>query len=86
MDLVLKTRAIHKLRPNTEWTLDENEGLVFITQGIKVPTEAEIEAAAEEVLADDLAKAEAKAQAKASAEAKLSALGLSSDELTALLS
>lgn len=85
MDLILKTRAIHKLRPNTEWILDENKGLSFITEGIEVPTDAEIEQAMTEVLADDATKAQAKAEAKASAKAKLAALGLDADEISALL-
>jgi hypothetical protein len=86
MNLILTTRAIHKLRPGTEWILDENTGLKFIDESIKVPTNAEIAQAIEEVLADDEAKAEAKANAKASAEAKFAALGLTADEIAALLS
>ena len=81
MDLILKTRAIHKLRPSTQWILDEHKGLSFITEGIEVPTDAEIEQVAEEILADDAAKAQAKADAKASAQAKLAALGLSAEEI-----
>jgi hypothetical protein len=86
MDLILKTRAIYKLRPGTEWTLDEHKGLSFITEGIEVPTDAEIEQAAEEILADDAAKAQAKTEAQASGKAKLAALGLDADEISALIS
>lgn len=86
MDLILKTRALYKLRPNTEWTLDEHKGLNFITKGVEVPTDDEIDEAVKEIIADDLAKAKAKADALASAEAKLKALGLNADELKALLS
>jgi len=84
MDLILHTRAIHKLRPNTEWTLDENNGLVFITPDIKNPTEAEITQAIKEIKsADEQAEAD-KLAAKQSAQAKLAALGLTADEIAAL--
>ena len=85
MDLILQTRAIHKLRPNTEWTLDENNGLTFITPNITKPTEVEItQAMAEIESADEQAKAD-KLAAKQSAQAKLAALGLSADEVTAII-
>jgi hypothetical protein len=85
MDLILKTRAIHKLRPNTEWILCENNGLTFKDSTVTKPTDAEIEQAAKEILADDAAKAKAKEDNKASAKAKLAALGLDADEISALL-
>lgn len=84
MDLILQTRAIHKLRPNTAWTLDEHKGLCFNDEKITKPTDAEIEQAAQEILASDAAKAQAKADAKASAKAKLAALGLTADDIAAL--
>jgi hypothetical protein len=85
MDLILKTRAIHKLRPGTEWILDEHKGLSFFDASIIIPTDAEIESAMEEIKADDEAKAQAKAEAKASGKAKLAALGLDVDEISALI-
>jgi hypothetical protein len=85
MDLILKTRAIHKLRPNTEWILDQNTGLTFKDASITKPTDAEIEQAMTEILADDAAKAQAKAEAQASGKAKLAALGLDYDEISALI-
>lgn len=85
MDLILHTRAIHKLRPNTEWTLDENDGLVFITPNVTNPTEAEITKAKTEIeFADEQAKAD-KAAAKQSAQAKLAALGLTEEEVASIL-
>lgn len=85
MDLILQTRAIHKLRPNTEWTLDENNGLVFITPKITNPTEAEITQAMTEIeSADEQAKAD-KLAAKKSAQAKLAALGLTEEEVASIL-
>lgn len=85
MDLILKTRAIHKLRPDTEWILDEHKGLSFNNEKIIKPTDAEIESAMEEIKADDEAKAQAKAEAKASGKAKLAVLGLDADEISALI-
>ena len=85
MDLILQTRAIHKLRPNTSWTLDEHKGLSFNDGKITKPTDAEIKQAAEEILADDAAKTQAKAEAQASGKAKLAALGLDADEISALI-
>jgi hypothetical protein len=85
MDLILKTRAIHKLRPGTEWILDEHKGLSFFDPSITIPTDAEIESAMEEIKADDEAKAQAKAEAKASGKAKLAALGLDADEISAII-
>ena len=85
MDLILQTRAIHKLRPNTSWTLDEHKGLSFNDGKITKPTDAEIEQAMTEILADDAAKAQAKAEAQASGKAKLAALGLDADEISALI-
>jgi hypothetical protein len=84
MDLILKTRAIHKLRPNTEWTLDEHKGLSFIDKSIVVPTEAELDEAMKQIKADEIAEGKAKDKAKATAQAKLAALGLTVEDLTAL--
>jgi hypothetical protein len=85
MDLILKTRAIHKLRPGAEWILDENTGLTFKDKNIAKPSDEEIEQAMSEIVADDAIKAEAKAEAQASAKAKLAALGLNADEIAALI-
>jgi len=85
MDLILKTRAIHKLRPNTEWTLDENDGLTFITPDIKNPTQAEITQAMTEIESADKQNKTDKLAAKQSAQAKLAALGLTADEVAAIV-
>ncbi len=84
MDLILKTRAIHKLRPNTEWSLDENESLIFKDESIVVPTEAEIDEAVKQIKADEIAEAKAKVKAREAAQAKLAALGLTVEDLQAL--
>jgi len=85
MDLILKTRAIHKLRPGTEWILDENTGLTFKDPNVLAPSDAEIEETALKIIADDELKAKTKAEAKISGTAKLTALGLSADEINALI-
>ena len=85
MDLILKTRAIHKLRPGTEWILDQNTGLTFKDASITKPTDAEIEQTMAEILANDAANEQAKAEAKSSGKAKLAALGLDADEISALI-
>jgi hypothetical protein len=82
MDLTLKTRAIHKLRPNTEWSLDENESLIFKDESIVVPTEAEIHTASEQVKADEITQAATKATQR---QALLTRLGITEDEARLLL-
>jgi hypothetical protein len=84
MDLVLQIKAIHKLRPNTEWALDEHTGLSFKDKSIVVPTEAEIDEAVKQIKADEIAEAKAKTKAKEAAQAKLAALGLTVEDLKAL--
>jgi hypothetical protein len=82
MDLILKTRAIHKLRPNTEWVLDEHKGLSFKDESIVVPTETEIDAAIEQIKADEITQAATKATQR---QALLTRLGLTEDEARLLL-
>lgn len=84
MDIVLKTRAIHRLRPQSGWILDENTGLSFMDASIVPPTETEITAMMEQIQKED-AQAEAdKAAKRKAALAKLAALGLTTDDLSAL--
>ena len=79
-------KAIRKLKPNAEFTFNESDysSIKWDVLDGDAPTQAEIDAAIEQVKADELAEAEARAQAKASAEAKLEALGLTADDLKAL--
>jgi len=79
-------KAILKLRPNAEFAINADDYATiqwFVLEG-EAPTQAELDAAIEQVKADEATEAEAKAQAKASAEAKLEALGLTADDLKAL--
>jgi hypothetical protein len=83
MNLELKIKAIHKLRPNTEWALDEHTGLSFKDKSIVVPTEAEINATVEQIKADEITETAAKATAKA---ALLAQLGITEEQAKLLLS
>jgi len=78
--------AIAKLCPKSEYTFtDQNYSTITwqILEGT-APTQAEIDAAIEQIKADEIAD-EANAQAnRAAAQAKLAALGLTADDLKSL--
>ena len=83
MDVKLLLNVLTFIRPNAEFSLDEN-GLTWLDKKQIQPTESEIEAG---LVAYNAAQAAAEteiAQAKATAEAKLAALGLTTDDLKAL--
>ena len=83
MDIKLLSNVLTFIRPNAEFSLDEN-GLNWLDEKQTQPTESEIEAG---LVAYNAAQAAAEAkiaQAKAAAEAKLAALGLTADDLKAL--
>ena len=78
--------AIRKLRPNAEFSFNEQDysTVKFDVLEGEAPTQAEIDAAIVQVKADEItAKAQAETD-KASATAKLEALGLTADDLKAL--
>jgi hypothetical protein len=72
--------------PNTQWTLngDYYDGLTWLSDTPK-PTQAELDALWESTQAALVAKEQAAIDVKASALAKLSALGLTQDEVKALV-
>ena len=72
--------------PNTQWTLngDSYDGLTWLSDTPK-PTQAELDALWESTKAQLAAKEQAAIDAKASALAKLAALGLTQDEVKALI-
>lgn len=78
--------AIKKLRPNSEFSFTDNDYSTIkwdVLEG-KAPTQAEVNAAIELIKQEEI-QAEAEAAAKkAAAEAKLTALGLTADDLKAL--
>jgi cell pole-organizing protein PopZ len=83
MDYKDIARAIIFIRPNAEFVLN-NDQLTWLDQTQKEPTLAEIEAGITAFKAADAAvEAQANA-AKAAAQAKLTALGLTTDDLKAL--
>lgn len=78
-------KAIKKLKPNSEFVLfdDDYSTVIWHVLDGTAPTQAEIDAAIEEVKAEELAKAEAD---KAKRDALLSKLGITEDEARLLLS
>ncbi len=78
--------AIQKLKPGAEFSFTDNDYSTIkwdILEG-DAPTQAEIDAAIEQVKADEAQAELDKATKKAAAEAKLAALGLTADDLQAL--
>lgn len=77
--------AIRKLRPNSEFAFVNNDYSTIkwdVLDG-DAPTQAEVDAAIEQVKADEITQATAKATAKA---ALLERLGITQDEANLLLS
>ena len=70
---------------NKQWALSGNsyDGLTWLDESSK-PTQTELDALWESTQATQIAKQEAAAAAKTSALAKLTKLGLTADEITAL--
>lgn len=80
------TKAIKKLKPTAEFSFTDNDYSTIkwdVLEG-EAPTQAEIDAAIEQVKEDDAQVELDKAAKKATAEAKLAALGLDADDLKAL--
>ena len=78
------TKAIKKLKPNAEFSFTDDDYSTIkwdVLEG-EAPTQAEIDAAIEQVKADELAEAEAKAAQKA---ALLDRLGITEEEAQLLL-
>lgn len=79
-----KLYAIRNLLPaDAAWKLSGDEIIIY-TEGLKKPTDAEIDAEIARLEAQDKEAIDAKEAKKASAEAKLAALGLDADDLKAL--
>lgn len=78
-------QAINFLKPNSEFSFIDNDYSTIkwdVLDG-KAPTQAEIDAAIEQIKADELSADQAKASAKA---ALLERLGITADEAELLLS
>ena len=78
--------AIQKLKPDSEYKFNEQDysSIEWFKLEGEAPTQAEIDAAIEQVKADEAQAEIDKAAKKATAEAKLVALGLDLDDLRAL--
>lgn len=79
-------RAIQSLRPNAEFVMygDDINTIIWHTQGVTTPTKEEIEAEITRLEVTDSNAAQAKESARQSALAKLTAIGLSEEEIAAL--
>jgi len=78
--------AIRKLKPNSEFVINNNDYSTIkwdVLEGT-APTQEEVNIAIQEVEAEVAQAEQAKIAAKAQAEAKLAALGLTADEIAAL--
>lgn len=78
--------AIYKLRPDAQFSFTDNDYSTIKWDVLNgdAPTQAEIDEALEQVKADEIAENQARIEAKTQAEAKLTALGLTADDLRAL--
>jgi hypothetical protein len=79
-------RAIQKLKPNSEYTFQSNDysTIKWVVLEGDAPTQAEIDDAIEQVKADEAQAVIDQANAKSAAQAKLTALGLTVEDLQAL--
>jgi hypothetical protein len=78
--------AIQLLRPTAEFSFTDQDYSTVIWTKLDgdAPTQAEVNAAIEQVKVNEIAAAEAAATDKANATSKLEALGLTADDLKAL--
>jgi ribonucleotide monophosphatase NagD (HAD superfamily) len=83
MDYKDISRAITFIRPGAEFVLTNDE-LTWLDKTQTEPTKAEIEAGIAAFKAEDAKQEAATQAAKESAQAKLTALGLTTDDLKAL--
>ena len=79
--------AIFSLRPNIEWTMDGDdvENITWHTEGVEPLTTAEVQAEIQRLEQVAVDEVDARAALRASAEAKLAKLGLTLDEITAIV-
>lgn len=79
-------KAIHKLRPESQFSFTDNDYSTIkwdVLEGT-APTQTEIDAAIEQIKSDEIAAEAKAATAKEAAQAKLAELGLTADDLKAL--
>jgi hypothetical protein len=78
--------ALQSLRPGAEFTFnnDDISTITWHTEGVTTPSQEEIDNEIKRLEAEELEKVTSKAAAKESALAKLTALGLSGEEIAAI--
>ena len=86
--MITTAEAIMSLRPGVEWSMsgDDVEGIIWHTPDVQPLTSKQVAAEVKRLEQAEIDEAAAKAAARQSAEAKLAALGLTADEVAALLS
>ena len=85
--MITTQQAVVSLRPNIEWTMngDDVEGIAWHTEGVEPVTTAEVQAEIQRLEQVAVDEVDARVALRASAEAKLAALGLTVDEITAIV-
>jgi len=80
-------KAIQSLRPDTEFTIVDNDikNIVWHTEEVTTPTKKQIDDEIKRLEAEEAATVQARIDAKASAIAKLEALGLNLAEARAII-
>ena len=86
--MITTADAIISLRPGVEWSMngDDVEGVTWHTPDVQPLTSKQVAAEVKRLEQAEIDEAAAKAAARESAQAKLAALGLTADEVAALLS
>ena len=85
--MINTAKAVASLRPNVEWTMtdDDVENITWHTEGVEPLTTAEVQAEMQRLEQVAVDEVDARVALRASAEAKLAALGLTVDEITAIV-
>jgi hypothetical protein len=85
--MITTQQAVASLRPGVEWSMNGNdvEGIIWHTEGAEPLTTAEVQAEIQRLEQVAVDEVDARAALRASAEAKLAALGLTVDEITAIV-
>ena len=85
--MITTAQAVASLRPEIEWSMDGDdvENITWHTEGVEPLTTAEVQAEMQRLEQVAVDEVDARAVLRASAEAKLSALGLSVEEISTII-
>jgi len=85
--MITTQQAVASLRPEIEWSMsgDDVENITWHTEGVEPLTTAEVQAEIQRLEQVAVDEVDARAALRASAEAKLSALGLSVEEISTII-